>query len=38
MLCKIIKIDYIKAAGYWCVSCTLNSVKYFVIYVILNIM
>lgn len=34
ILCKIIKIDYIKAIGCRCDRDTLSSVKYFVIYVI----
>lgn len=38
ILCKIIKIDYIKTAGYRYDNDTLSSVRYFVIYVILNIM
>lgn len=38
ILCKIIKIDYIKSVGCQYDSGTLSSVKYFVIYVILNIM
>lgn len=38
ILCKIIKIDYIKAVGCRCDRGTLSSVKYFVIYVILNML
>ena len=37
ILCKIITIDCIKDIGCRCDSCTLSSIKYFVIYVILNI-
>lgn len=37
ILCKITKIDYIKAIGCRYDNGTLSSVKYFVIYVILNI-
>lgn len=38
ILCKIVKIDYIKAIGCRYYRDTLSNAKYFVIYVMLNIM
>lgn len=38
ILCKIIKVDYIKVVDCRYGGCALSDVKYFVIYIILNIM